>query len=63
MLVLLTSEESIQNEDKVLNSLFEFGLERLHIRKPFHAKEDYERLIKRLSPDFYPKVFLHEHHT
>lgn len=62
MLVLLTSEESIQNEDKVLNSLFEFGLERLHIRKPFHANEDYERLIKRLSPDFYPKVFLHEHH-
>lgn len=62
MFIVLTSEQEINNEAKLLNRLFKVGLEALHLRKPSFEEEAYRSLLKQIDAQFYNRIMLHEHH-
>lgn len=62
MLIVITSEKNRENEIEELNSLFELGLETLHLRKPASTKDELESLLKGIAPAHKRKVVLHQHH-
>ncbi|MGB0932767.1 MAG: thiamine phosphate synthase [Lishizhenia sp.] len=62
MLVVFSSEEKIHHEAQIINRLFDAGLERFHLRKPNHTREEYEQLILSIDKAYYPKISLHQFH-
>ena len=58
-LVIMTKPTFFVEEDKILSSLFEEGLDNLHLCKP-GAKPVYsERLLTLLHEDYYSKITVH----
>ena len=62
MLLVITSEQEIENEAALLNHLFREGLEVLHLRKPSFDIEQYRTLLKEINSEFYSRIMLHENH-
>ncbi|MCM5662062.1 thiamine phosphate synthase [Galbibacter mesophilus] len=62
MLIIITKEENTENEVTVLKSLFENGLQTLHVRKPFMSKTDLEKWLLNFSEMHHRKMMLHQHH-
>lgn len=60
-LVILTSSTFFVEEDKILVTLFEEGLERLHLCKPGASPIYMERLLSLLPSNYYKKIFVHGH--
>lgn len=48
-------------EDKILSSLFDEGMEYLHLNKPGSSPMYSERLLSLLSEDCYEKITVHDH--
>lgn len=48
-------------EDKILTSLFDEGLDNLHLNKPGSMPVFSERLLTLLSEDVYDKISVHDH--
>lgn len=48
-------------EDKILTSLFDEGLENLHLYKPGASPMYYERLLTLLHEDYCSKITVHDH--
>lgn len=63
MLIVLTSDRDIKNEATLINSLFDAGLNRLHLRKPQFTKDEYCILLDQIDTKFYKKIMLHEYHS
>ena len=61
-LVVLTSENKIQNEATVLNELFASGLTTLHLRKPQYEIEEYRELLDEIKVEYYKYIVVHFHH-
>ncbi|QLE00984.1 thiamine phosphate synthase [Galbibacter sp. BG1] len=62
MLIVITREENTEDEVAVLKSLFENGLQTLHVRKPFMSKTDLEKWLLNFSEMHHQKMMLHQHH-
>ena len=62
MLIVLSHPEKRKNESQILGTLFENGLETLHLRKPSWSKQEYEALLKSIAPEHKRKVVLHHYH-
>ena len=62
MLIVFTHEELIINESDLINNLFESGLERLHIRKPYASKVECKRLIQQINSQYHHRIMLHQYH-
>jgi thiamine-phosphate pyrophosphorylase len=60
-LVIMTKSTFFVEEDKILTSLFEEGLDCLHLFKPGASPMYAERLLTLLSGDFYSKIVVHDH--
>ncbi len=60
--MVVSSEHFFEGESKIVNQLFEEGLQRFHLRKPKSSAEDLERFINQIHPDFRSKISLHDHH-
>lgn len=60
-LVVITKEGFFAGEPRVLNNLFERGLEGLHLRKPGASDQEMRSLIKRVSPEFHQRIIIHGH--
>lgn len=60
-LVILTKPTFFVEEDKILTSLFDEGLDNLHLCKPASAPLYSERLLTLLSDDAYDKITVHGH--
>lgn len=60
-LVVITREDFFDGESEVLNSLFETGLEGLHLRKPEARDEEVYDLIAGIHPDFHGRIIIHGH--
>ncbi|MCP4437747.1 MAG: thiamine phosphate synthase [Aureispira sp.] len=56
---LLTTDHSLPNEAKLLNQLFESGLECLHLRKPTFSAEEYTQLLDAIDEQYYNKIITH----
>ena len=60
-LIIMTKSTFFVEEDKILATLFEEGLDNLHLYKP-HSEPIYsERLLTLLADDFYGKITVHDH--
>ena len=62
MVLVLTAENSLENEVQKINSLFENGLQRLHLRKPGYDIEQYRSLLSKIETSYYNRIMLHQFH-
>lgn len=57
----MTKSTFFVEEDKILTTLFEAGMENLHLYKPGAEPIYSERLLTLLSEDYYGKITVHDH--
>ena len=60
-LIIMTKPTFFVEEDKILTTLFEEGLENLHLSKPQSEPVYSERLLTLLSDDYYRRITVHHH--
>ena len=60
-LVIFTKATFFVEEDKILTTLFEEGMENLHLYKPDSEPVYSERLLTLLPEDYYRKITVHDH--
>lgn len=60
-LVIMTKPTFFVEEDKILTTLFEQGMDRLHLYKTKSSPMYSERLLSLLSEDNYKKITVHDH--
>jgi thiamine-phosphate pyrophosphorylase len=61
-LIIMTKSTFFVEEDKILTSLFEAGLDNLHLYKPNAEPVYSERLLTLLPEDYYGKITVHDHY-
>lgn len=60
-LILLTSADFFVEEDKILATLFDEGLDVLHLRKPDSEPVYCERLLTLIPAEFRNRIVVHDH--
>ena len=60
-LITITQPAFFEGEAEAITSLFDAGLEILHLRKPGASYEDMEQLLNRLPPEYLKRIVTHEH--
>ena len=60
MLIVLTSEQELENEAKQINNLFAAGLEILHLRKPTYTINGYKALLDQIDMQYHNRIMVHQ---
>ena len=60
-LIIMTKSTFFVEEDKILVTLFEEGMDNLHLYKPLTSPVYSERLLSLIPDDFYNKITVHDH--
>jgi thiamine-phosphate pyrophosphorylase len=60
-LIVITPEETVEDETEIVNRMFENGLHRLHIRKPLFSAEEYRDYIKAIKKRYHLRLVIHGH--
>ena len=60
-LITITQPAFFEGEAEAITSLFDAGLEILHLRKPGASYEDMEQLLNRFPPEYLKRIVAHEH--
>ncbi len=60
-LIVMTPPNFFIEEDKILTTLFEEGLDFLHLRKPNTAPMFSERLLTLIPPQYHKRIVTHDH--
>lgn len=60
-LVILTQPRYFVEEDKILEALFEEGMDDLHLYKPGESPIYAERLLSLLPEDYHHRITVHDH--
>ncbi len=61
-LAIMTKSTFFVEEDKILSSLFDEGMDNLHLYKPGASPMYSERLLTLLPEDYYRKITVHDHY-
>ena len=61
-MIVITNPSFIEDEIKIIHSLFEEGLCLLHIRKPDFSNLEMAHFINSIKMEFRSKLVLHSHH-
>ncbi|MBR1401302.1 MAG: thiamine phosphate synthase [Prevotella sp.] len=61
-LVLMTKPTFFVEEDKIISTLFDEGLDNLHLYKPDSSPMYAERLLSLLPDSYYRKITVHDHY-
>jgi len=61
-MIVISNPVAIENEIKIIHSLFAEGLELLHIRKPHFSKTEMESFVSEIGLEFRNRLVLHQHH-
>ncbi|MCL9804165.1 thiamine phosphate synthase [Flavobacterium amniphilum] len=61
-MIVITNPVAVHNEISIIRSLFESGLELLHIRKPDYSEAEMISLLTAIGSDFNSQLVLHSHH-
>src|ERR1035437_9133261 len=62
-LIVITSSRSLPDEHMILTSLFENGLQTLHLSKPNYSTPRMTRLIRNIPEKFHNRIVIHSHHN
>lgn len=57
--VVITSDEAVANELKIINELLKNGLQTLHIRKPKFSRAEFEEFIKAIPKEYHGRLVVH----
>lgn len=60
-LIIMTKSTFFVEEDKILVTLFEEGMDNLHLYKPATSPVYSERLLSLIPEDYYNKITVHDH--
>ena len=60
-LIIMTRPTFFVEEDKILTTLFEEGMENMHLFKPATEPVYSERLLTLLSDEYYKRITVHDH--
>lgn len=60
-LAIMTKSTFFVEEDKILTTLFDEGMDNLHLYKPGTPPIYSERLLSLISEDYYKKITVHDH--
>ncbi len=60
--VVITTDTYVPDEHKIIDALFNAGLQRLHIRKPRLTAPETCHFIKTISEEHREKLVIHHHH-
>jgi thiamine-phosphate pyrophosphorylase len=58
-LIVISSPTPITNEHQIINSMFEEGLEALHIHKPNLTKEEIKKFIQGVDSKYHNRIAMH----
>lgn len=61
-IIVITSPEFIPGEASLINTLFEGGVDRVHIRKPKVSADGHRLLIEGIDSRWHSRLSLHDHH-
>ena len=61
-LVIMTQPTFFVEEDKILTTLFDEGMDNLHLYKPGASPMYSERLLSLLPEAYYNKITVHDHY-
>ena len=61
-LIVITSNNTIENESKIISDLFEAGLETLHLRKHKLSTRRMREFISSLPKQYHNRIVIHSHH-
>jgi thiamine-phosphate pyrophosphorylase len=61
LIIVITPEEEVQNEIRIVKKLFEAGLPRLHLRRHDWGEEDLRGWILEIPKKFRSRIVLHGH--
>jgi len=61
-IIVISSLKPITNEASIITALFNNGLELFHIRKPFNAIIETEKLIANIPKEFHNRIVIHQHY-
>lgn len=61
-IILITQPRFFEGEAEMVNIMFARGLRILHLRKPQASREDMERFVRLISPDYRDRVVVHTHY-
>jgi thiamine-phosphate pyrophosphorylase len=61
-LIVMTKPTFFVEEDKILATLLDEGMDNLHLYKPHSSPMYAERLLRLLPEDFYKRIIVHEHY-
>ncbi len=60
-LIIMTKATFFVEEDKILTTLFEEGMDNLHLYKPGSEPVYSERLLSLISDEYYKRIIVHDH--
>jgi thiamine-phosphate pyrophosphorylase len=58
-LIIITPDATSGEETKIINSLFEHGLQRLHLRKPSFVIQDYRDYLMEIDRQYHSCISIH----
>ncbi|MCE3226778.1 MAG: hypothetical protein K0S32_1329 [Bacteroidetes bacterium] len=61
-LIVISSEKDIENETKLVNDLFESGLELFHLRKPEWKTEQQRFFLQNIQKEYLSMISVHQHY-
>ena len=61
-MIVISNPTAIANEIQIIHSLFEEGLELLHIRKPEFSASEMKDFVNAIGLEFRKRLILHSHH-
>jgi thiamine-phosphate pyrophosphorylase len=61
-MIVVSNPIAVTNEINIIHSLFENGLELLHVRKPNFSEEEMKAFLSEIKTDFRQQLVLHSHH-
>ncbi|MGM9702596.1 MAG: thiamine phosphate synthase [Prevotella sp.] len=60
--IVITQPSFVSDEGMLINTLFENGIDRVHIRKPGASGEEHRRLIEKIDGRWHDRLSLHDCH-
>lgn len=60
-IIVITSPVAVLNEIEIIHSLFENGLDVLHLRKPAINKEELEQFLLQINARWHAQIVMHQH--